>query len=97
MSIAVASYNEISFDVNAANVNKGNAIKDVMEYRKIPLANVLAIGDGENDMAMFAVAGHTIAMCNAKASIQKLCDEVSALSNEDDGVSEILQEYFLRQ
>ena len=95
--ITVASYNEISFDVNAANVNKGNAIKDVMEYRKIPLANVLAIGDGENDMAMFAVAGHTIAMCNAKASIQKLCDEVSALSNEDDGVSEILQEYFLRQ
>ncbi|MFJ6934317.1 MAG: HAD family hydrolase, partial [Lactobacillus gallinarum] len=95
--IAVSSYNDISFDVNAADVNKGNAIKDVMEYRKISLANVIAIGDGENDMAMFEVAGHTIAMCNAKVSIQKLCDEISALSNEDDGVSEILQEYFLRQ
>ena len=93
--IAVSSYNDISFDVNAADVNKGNAIKDVMEYRKISLANVIAIGDGENDMAMFEVAGHTIAMCNAKENIQMLCDEVSALSNEDDGVGEVLQRYFL--
>lgn len=88
--ITISSYNDISFDVNGENVNKGNSIRTVCEYWNIPLEKVIAFGDGYNDIPMFEVCGMTVAMANAKPEIQAKCDWVTK-SNNEDGIAYMLE------
>ena len=52
----------------------------------VPTAGTAVIGDGENDVDMFAQAGLSIAMGNANAAVKDAADFVTG-SNEDDGVA----------
>lgn len=91
-TIVVSSYNDISIDINAKDVDKGKAIQDVCAYHGIDLSEVMAIGDGENDLPMFAVAGVSIAMENANAHIKDICSDTTT-SYEENGVSKAILKY----
>lgn len=88
--IQVSRYNEISFDVTAAGVDKGRAVRDIRERLELPGEAVLAVGDAPNDLPMFREAGVRIAMGNAKEEIRRMCDRVTA-SNEEDGAAQVLE------
>ena len=45
--------------------SKGQALKALCTYLKIPLVHVCAIGDGENDISLISTAGLGIAMQNS--------------------------------
>ena len=60
-----ASYLEITHK----SVSKGNALDHYRNSMGIARENVIAIGDSENDLSMFAVAGIPIAMGNANDGV----------------------------
>lgn len=97
--IEVSRYNDISFDVTAAGVDKGRAIRDIRGRLGILREDVLAIGDAPNDLPMLREAGVPIAMGNAKEEILRFCNWTTE-SNEADGVAQVLEhldQYLLRQ
>lgn len=75
-------------------VSKGMALRELMAQRSIPPAEVLAIGDSENDLSMFAVAGMSIAMANAAAHIQARAAAITS-DCRSDGVALAVQRYVL--
>ncbi len=92
--VHVMGYCNISFDIVAQSVDKSIAIRKVCAQHNIPMEQVLAIGDGENDLQMLKQAGLGIAMGNASISLQTQADLI-APSNDEDGVAWALQHYAL--
>lgn len=78
------------YDVAAIESNKGNAIKKFCKMLNIDLKDVVAIGDSINDIPMFKVVGHSVAMGNANDKVKEYANEVTE-SNEDDGVAVFLE------
>lgn len=84
----------LGFDIVAQGVDKSRAIQAVCAHLHILPEEVLAIGDGDNDLCMLQMAGLGIAMGNAPAEVQALAD-VIAPTNDEDGVAWALQHYAL--
>ena len=78
-----------------AGVNKGEALAFLADYLGIRREEVMAIGDGMNDVAMIQYAGIGVAMGNAKAAVQASADYVTA-SNSQDGVAEAIEKFALK-
>jgi len=73
-------------ELTQAGVSKGTALIQLAKYLRIPLHRVAAIGDENNDLSMFEVAGVAIAMGNATAEVKHAAD-IIAPNNDDDGVA----------
>ncbi len=71
-------------EVQTAGISKGNALRKAMELEHLTQENVVAIGDGENDISMLEAAGIGIAMGNAMQKVKKIADEIT-LTCEQDG------------
>jgi Cof subfamily protein (haloacid dehalogenase superfamily) len=80
-------------DIVNIQCNKGNALKIVSDDCKIPLANIMAFGDNENDLDMLEEAGLSVAMENAKDVVKNKIKERTD-SNENSGVGNYLNKYF---
>lgn len=76
------------------NASKGNALTDLANQLNIPLSDVMAIGDQENDASMLKIAGTSVAMGNAIPAIKTLADFTTD-TNDQDGVAKAIQEYAL--
>lgn len=75
-------------------VSKAYGLKILTKKLKLTFAEVMAIGDEENDLSMIKVAGLGVAMANAVQKIKNLADVVTA-SNVEDGVAQVIEEYVL--
>ncbi|OPA85006.1 hydrolase [Pseudomonas fluorescens] len=84
----------IYLDVTAMLANKGDALKTLAAHLGVPLEQTVAIGDGGNDPAMFAVAGLSIAMGQAEESVKRQASVVTG-SNIDDGAAEAIERFIL--
>jgi len=80
----------IYYDVANKENDKGAAIKKLCSILDIDLKDTVGIGDDYNDLSMFKVVGHSVAMGNANDEIKALVDEVTA-SNDEDGVARFLE------
>ena len=76
-------------------IKKSEAIKVVMEKYDIKQNEVMAIGDGENDVEMLSFAGLGIAMENAMDDVKEFANDVTT-SNNHDGVANAIEKYILR-
>jgi hydroxymethylpyrimidine pyrophosphatase-like HAD family hydrolase len=81
-----------SFRVPLAN--KGVAISELAKLLGVPLAEIAAIGDGGNDVAMFERSGLSIAMGNASPEVQQAADFVTE-SNREDGFANAIERFIL--
>jgi Cof subfamily protein (haloacid dehalogenase superfamily) len=77
-----------------AGVNKGTALKVVADHYRVPMGQVMAIGDATNDIPMLEAAGVRVAMDNAPPEVKVVADWV-APSNNDHGVHAALVRYGL--
>ncbi|MCC6627480.1 MAG: HAD hydrolase family protein [Chloroflexi bacterium] len=75
-------------------VSKGVALRATADHLAIPLAEVIAIGDGHNDVAMFDVAGLSIAMAGAPPAVRAAA-QVATGAVEDDGLAMALSHHIL--
>ena len=79
-----------AYHVMDAEVSKGKALKFVAEKLGIDAAKFAVIGDSENDIEMFSVAGFGIAVANADERLKEHADLVTP-SPDGEGVVEALQ------
>ena len=84
-------------EITARGVDKATGLVALAEYLSIRLATGgAAIGDGVNDLGMFAVAGTSFAMGNAPASVKSAATFVTA-DNDHDGVASALTALLARE
>lgn len=81
-------------DITALQANKGEALRALAEHLGLELAQTAAIGDGHNDVAMFNVAGLSIAMGQARPEVRSQADRVTG-SNKEEGVVQAIDNYLL--
>lgn len=75
-------------------VNKGVGLHGLCSSLKIPLDQVVAFGDGDNDIEFLQTAGHSVAMTNGTVNAKFNAKTVSEFSNHDDGVAHELKKLF---
>lgn len=74
-------------------ITKGSGLQALVDMLGISMRDVMAFGDGENDIEMLQAAGIGIAMGNAMAEVKAAADEETD-SNNDEGIFKALQKYF---
>lgn len=74
-------------EVLHADVNKGAGVKGLMEQLQIPLSDVVAFGDGNNDVEMLQLVGYGVAMRNGTPLAKSAAKRVTAYTNEEDGLA----------
>ncbi|HEY6740435.1 MAG TPA: HAD family hydrolase [Actinopolymorphaceae bacterium] len=80
-------------DLAPDGVSKATGLEKVTERLGVDRADVLAIGDGANDIDMLRWAGRGVAMGNAVSAVQAAADAVTATQSED-GVAIELDRWF---
>lgn len=81
------------FDITNVSVNKGRAISLLSRYYGIPLENVVAFGDGLNDVPMFHVATTSVAMKNSKEPVKRHATVRLEYSNVEGGVGHYINKF----
>jgi Cof subfamily protein (haloacid dehalogenase superfamily) len=76
-------------EVTRADVDKADALGRVCALRGITGDEVVAIGDGRNDLGMLAFAGVAVAPANAHPDVLVVAHLITA-SNDADGVAQAL-------
>jgi hypothetical protein len=75
-------------------VSKGRALEALASYLGISLAEVMAIGDGINDIPLLSVAGLAIAMGNAPDEVKAVADYIT-LDVDHSGVAAAIEKFLL--
>lgn len=68
-------------------VDKGLGLKKLAAHLGLDISEIMAIGDGGNDVDMLREAGLGVAMANASSDAKAAADHVLAYSNDEDGVA----------
>lgn len=89
-NIAITSSAASNIEVNHINAQKGIAVSKYADMLNIPLDNVMAIGDNNNDVSMLKVAGISYAMQNGSAEVKHLARYIAA-PNDQDGVGKAIE------
>lgn len=77
-------------EVARAGANKGPALRWLCDYLGVDLADVVAFGDGDNDILMIEAAGDGVAMANAIPEALAAADHVTG-SCDEAGVAAYLE------
>jgi len=80
-------------DLTPVGVSKASGLARVAEELGVDRADVLAIGDGRNDIEMLRWAGRGVAMGQAVEEVKEAADSVTAPVH-DDGVAVELERWF---
>jgi Cof subfamily protein (haloacid dehalogenase superfamily) len=80
-------------DLSPVGVHKASGLAEVCERLGVDRSDVLAIGDGRNDLEMLGWAGRGVAMGQAVEEVRAAADDVTA-SVHDDGAAVELDRWF---
>ena len=85
--------NDYLIDINNEDTDKGKAVKRLKKLLGVRKHEILAFGDSENDLAMFAEVGKSFAVNNAP---KEVLEKVSCVipSNNEYGVVVTLKQLF---
>jgi len=72
-------------------IDKANSIKVLRNRTHTKREEIIAIGDGYNDLSMIKYAGLGVAMGNAQPPIKAQADLVLPHTNDEDGVAHFVQ------
>ncbi len=94
-SLSIAFSTPTCLEAMQKGVNKGNAVKAVLGLMGRDPAEAIAFGDGMNDKEMLTLVGHGVVMGNAHSRLKETLPELpQALTNDEDGVADYLQQRF---
>ncbi|HEX2427371.1 MAG TPA: Cof-type HAD-IIB family hydrolase [Gaiellaceae bacterium] len=81
-------------DVTHPKANKGHVVRFLADHYGIAPTEIATIGDGPNDVLMFAPSGLSIAMGNADPEVQRAARRVTA-TNDEDGFADAVERFIL--
>lgn len=73
-------------------IDKAQSLAVLLDKLGIDREEMMAIGDGYNDLSMIQFAGMSIAMGNAQEPVKKAADWIT-LSNDEDGVAAAVERF----
>ncbi|KAG9154106.1 hypothetical protein Leryth_000582 [Lithospermum erythrorhizon] len=79
-------------EIVPSGTSKGNGVRMLLDHLSVTPKEVMAIGDGENDMEMLELAALGVALSNG-ADKTKLVADVIGASNDEDGVADAIYRY----
>ena len=90
----VTWWHPLSCDIVPKNANKMRGILKILDLYKYNLEEILAVGDGENDIEMIEAVPHSVAMGN---SVQLIKDAAEFITTDidDDGIEKAFIKYKL--
>ncbi|QHW30751.1 HAD family phosphatase [Paenibacillus rhizovicinus] len=84
-----------NLEMNPEGVTKASALRELCAVLGFGMSEVAAMGDSMNDIAMIREAGLGVAMGNAQDEVKAAADVVN-VTNEEDAVARLLQDYVLK-
>ncbi|HED24289.1 MAG TPA: HAD family phosphatase [Firmicutes bacterium] len=81
-------------DITDRQATKGQALRWLADREGIKQEEILAFGDGHNDLDMVGYAGLGVAVANARPEVLEAADLVTA-ANSRDGVAAVIEKYIL--
>lgn len=88
----ISLYNNTGCEITAKGINKEMALRKLCGSLGISLAQVMAIGDNENDNEMLQAAGIGVAVANA-AETTKACAHYICRESNTEGVMEAVRKF----
>ena len=87
-AIMASTINDLEF--MPPGVDKGLGLRKLAAHLGLDISEVMAIGDGGNDVDMLQQAGLGVAMANACPEAKAAADHVLAYTNNEDGVAKAI-------
>ena len=84
-----------NIEITSKKATKGMCIKTLSEVTGIPLSEIAALGDTENDLSILETVGISTAMSNADENVKKLCRFITESDNDSDGAAKFIEKMFL--
>ena len=78
----------------APGVSKGKALATICDARRINRSRIIALGDSDNDLSMFDVAGLSVAVANCTEKVAEAADLIVA-SAAENGVAAAVRQLIL--
>uniref|UniRef100_A0A5B7AM20 Sugar-phosphatase n=1 Tax=Davidia involucrata TaxID=16924 RepID=A0A5B7AM20_DAVIN len=72
--------------------SKGSGVRMLLDHLGVTAKEIMAIGDGENDVEMLELASLGIALSNGSEKAKAVADVIGA-SNDEDGVADAIYRY----
>lgn len=94
IAFTAVSSTEHNVEVMVANVSKATGIQHLLDKFALCRDHTIAVGDGENDLPMFKLAGYSVAMKNAPDIVKKQVDCITDYSYKEDGLYYFLKKTF---
>ena len=88
--IAVSSSVPRNIEINRWDATKGRALLALAKHLGLERDQVMAFGDGLNDISMIESAGVGVAMGNAVEAMRNVADRITA-TNDEDGVAAVIE------
>ncbi|MEJ8737734.1 Cof-type HAD-IIB family hydrolase [Erysipelotrichaceae bacterium HCN-30851] len=79
-------------EVMPKGITKASGLEVLSEQLGISMEEIMAFGDGENDIEMLETVGKGIAMGNAMEEVKAIADDVT-LTNNEDGIAHAIHKY----
>lgn len=76
--------------------NKGDAVRFMADFYKVPLSDTIACGDEENDCPMIEAAGLGVAMVNGSEIAKSKADYITEADNNHGGIAEVIRKFVIR-
>jgi len=93
--VTTPAYPDVYFiNVIAPGVSKGRALEALASYLKVDLGEVMAVGDGANDIPSLSVAGLAVAMGNAPEEVKAVAD-YTTLDVASNGLAAAISRFLL--
>lgn len=94
LGLELASTVVTMLEITPPGVTKAHGLQELCSYLGMDIADVIAVGDSDNDRQVLGAAGFPIAMGNAEEEIKTICRAVVA-DNDHDGCAEAIRKYLL--
>ncbi|MCD8083377.1 MAG: HAD family hydrolase [Clostridiales bacterium] len=92
-SVTMLRAGQMTLEMNSIHATKEHGLRVLCRQLGIPLSQVLAIGDNQNDVTMLQAAGVSVAMGNSGEDVRAEADYIAG-TNEEDGAAAFLEEFF---
>ncbi len=73
-------------------IDKAQSLQRLLDHLGLQREQLVACGDGFNDLTMIRFAGLGVAMANAEEAVKAEADYITA-SNEEDGVADVVERF----
>lgn len=94
--VLIANAEPTNLEMTALGADKGKALERLCAALGIAAEDVMAFGDGGNDLGMLAWAGWSFAMENGSDEVKETA-KYRAAANDKDGVAKAVEEYLLHR